>query len=251
MTRRASRKSRLRHSLPGSTTCRIRTDSHPLLDGLQEPHYRGCRRSRHRHFPAPHVRHPRQPTVAGHRLDPSSAASAMHDPVATPPVSMTLPPGLRAALDDLEEALAAMGSGDPAPYAALWAIPRRHAVRRLGADRARPRAGDEDVRLGCGPILRRRFRPAPRRHRAQRRPRLHRGFRAWAGAYRRRRDRPDDHPRHPRSATPRRRLADRPPARRLPARRSTVEAYSEDAAIPASDFTKWVSALDELCGHRS
>ena len=34
---------------------------------------------------------------------------------------MAIPPELRAALDDLEEALAAMGSGDPAPYAALWA----------------------------------------------------------------------------------------------------------------------------------
>ena len=35
---------------------------------------------------------------------------------------MRLPPDLRAALDDLEEALAAMGSGDPAPYAAPWAV---------------------------------------------------------------------------------------------------------------------------------
>jgi ketosteroid isomerase-like protein len=34
---------------------------------------------------------------------------------------MPLPPDLRAALDDLEDALAAMGSGDPAPYAVLWA----------------------------------------------------------------------------------------------------------------------------------
>jgi ketosteroid isomerase-like protein len=34
---------------------------------------------------------------------------------------MTLPNELRAALDDLEQALAAMGSGDPAPYTALWA----------------------------------------------------------------------------------------------------------------------------------
>ncbi|MBV9923358.1 MAG: nuclear transport factor 2 family protein [Pseudonocardia sp.] len=33
----------------------------------------------------------------------------------------TLPQGLAEALDDLAAALAAMGSGDPAPYAALWA----------------------------------------------------------------------------------------------------------------------------------
>jgi ketosteroid isomerase-like protein len=34
---------------------------------------------------------------------------------------MTLPDDLGAALDDLTQALAAMGSGDPGPYAALWA----------------------------------------------------------------------------------------------------------------------------------
>ena len=33
----------------------------------------------------------------------------------------TLPQDLAEALDDLAAALAAMGSGDPAPYAALWA----------------------------------------------------------------------------------------------------------------------------------
>jgi len=35
----------------------------------------------------------------------------------------TLPQDLAEALDDLAAALAAMGSGDPAPYAALWADP--------------------------------------------------------------------------------------------------------------------------------
>ena len=34
---------------------------------------------------------------------------------------MTVPPDLARALDDLAAALAAMGAGDPAPYAALWA----------------------------------------------------------------------------------------------------------------------------------
>ncbi|MGE3285377.1 MAG: nuclear transport factor 2 family protein [Pseudonocardia sp.] len=34
---------------------------------------------------------------------------------------MTVPPDLARALDDLAAALAAIGAGDPAPYAALWA----------------------------------------------------------------------------------------------------------------------------------
>lgn len=35
--------------------------------------------------------------------------------------ALTVPDDLRTALDRLTDALAAMGSGDPAPYAAMWA----------------------------------------------------------------------------------------------------------------------------------
>ena len=51
-----------------------------------------------------------------------------------------MPPDLDAALERVAAALAAMGSGDPAPVrGAVGGRARRHAVRRLGARRTRPR----------------------------------------------------------------------------------------------------------------
>ena len=133
----------------------------------------------------------------------------------------TIPSGPERALERIADALHAMGAGDPAPYTALW-------------------ADDPDVTLfgAWGPIERGHdavtttFRwVASRFSDGTLEPRYDVvgvsgdlaytvGFEARRSTGRRRRTVRHAHPRHPCPPPPRRRLAARPPARRLPAGRS-------------------------------
>ena len=110
-----------------------------------------------------------------------------------------LPADLHMALDRVADALTAMFTGDPAPYAALWAPGTQPTL--FGAWGPTEKGHDAVVthlRLGRLAVLRRhRVPPALRGRRLERRPRLHRRPRGGRGPRRRRPAGADDPARHP------------------------------------------------------
>ena len=124
----------------------------------------------------------------------------------TSPTTPTVPADLRAALDRVADALAAMFTGDPAPYAALWAAGEQPTL--FGA--WGPTEQGHDAVVGTFAWVASRFSDGLRvpaalpGRRLERRPRLHRRVRGGRGRRGRRPTGADDAAGHARAAPGRR-----------------------------------------------